>query len=210
MRRLALLCVIVSFGASFSAHAQSCLSSKRAPGEEVFYPSIYLDMSQFPSGFHDALVNAQLRWNDSDCNYQDRFPILQTFEPATRTIRFFYQAGFHTDDRVCGTFNGQDVTVFQFAKNQFNETIPCTRSDVLKDVLAHEIGHVYSLNDTSCTGYMMSRSSGGTTRTPPRPSARKSATSSTTPTSRRRRRSGRRFARRTRCSPSVTPPPSAR
>lgn len=100
VRRLALpLSVIVSFSVSFSAHADTCLSSKRSAGEEVFYPSIYLDMSQFPGGFHDALVDAQLRWNDSQCNYQDRFPILQTFEPATRTIRFFYEAGFHTDNR---------------------------------------------------------------------------------------------------------------
>ena len=152
------LCLATLLATMAALPAYPCLSSKRQAGDAVYYPSIYLNLSGFPSQFHTALNTASGEWNNCNYNGSSDFPPLQYHDPNTRTINFHFQAGFNPSNRsACGVFDGQDVTVFEFAANSNNETIPCTRSDVLEDVLAHELGHVYSLNDSSCSSYIMSQ-----------------------------------------------------
>lgn len=136
--------------------AYPCVESKRSSGEAVYYPSIYVDRSGFPSQFHADLSAASGEWNGCNYNQKSDFPLLQYVDPGTRTVRFFFQSGFSSSNRsACGVFDGINVTVFEFAENEFGERIPCTRSDVLQDVLAHEFGHVYSLNDSKCDNNIM-------------------------------------------------------
>lgn len=154
MRKLS-LCLAALLATTVAVPAHACLSSKRASGDSVYYPSIYLNLSGFPSQFHDEMGKASAEWNNCGSG---GFPWLQTHDFNTRTINFHYQSGFNPANRsACGVYDGQNVTIFQYAANESNETIPCTRSDVLEDVLAHEIGHVYSLDDSSCSNFIMSQ-----------------------------------------------------
>jgi hypothetical protein len=68
--------------------------------------------------------------------------------------------GFNLNNpQSCGNFQGSEVIIFEKAKTEDGQrTVPCNRSDIFSDTIAHELGHLLGLTDqssSSCPGYIM-------------------------------------------------------
>lgn len=106
-------------------------------------------------------------WNDSECNKAVagtqntfEFPILSVVQSPDvgRNVDVVYRQGFHpTNDRVCGSFQGNTITLFEKVRH---EGVPrlCTEGQVLLDTMTHEFGHLLGLidqNTSACSSHIM-------------------------------------------------------
>ncbi len=97
------------------------------------------------------------QWNSSSCNPGGTaFPKFQTSaQGAGRTVNVTFQAG--SDPSApgrCGSFSGNNIKLFEQARLPSGQVVHCDRPDILADSLAHELGHLLGLDDSTCSTYM--------------------------------------------------------
>jgi hypothetical protein len=158
-----------------SEASADCVGSSRNPGQTVGYDKIFVDTSSLPSSIRGFALTAANLWNDDDCNtpiagaqYTFEFPILSIdySQGAGRTITMVYAPGFNpANDRVCGTFAGNTITLFERSRV---DGVPksCLDGPLVLDTMTHEFGHLLGLVDqygSSCSTHIMSQ--GGFTST---------------------------------------------
>lgn len=154
-----------------SEASASCVDSKRIADQPVGYDKIFIDTSGLPSSMRSYANTAAAAWNHEDCNkpvpggqYVYEFPILSVdyAQGGGRNVSVVYQSGFNAeDDRVCGTFEGNTVTLYEKARLDGTVRL-CTSGSLLLDTLAHEFGHLLGLKDqydAGCSGFIMSQGS---------------------------------------------------
>lgn len=74
--------------------------------------------------------------------------------------QFVGYEGFNpANENSCGRLVGNDILVCTLARNDTGSTIQCDQSSILTDVIAHQLGHLLGLEDSTCSGYAMSQTS---------------------------------------------------
>jgi hypothetical protein len=149
-----LLIFLLTF-ASSRILAQGC-TSHDSTGQATG-PYIFLNVSNVPSTYGDAVGNAVAAWNASTCNANSSaFPSFvfgAQPDDGSRLVNVVWDSG--TGSGECGHFLGNTITLYAnaTAKNDPNLVIPC--GPVFTENLEHELGHSLGLHDSSCAGYIM-------------------------------------------------------
>lgn len=138
-----------------------------------FFPS-YSDLvnvriaSGTPNNIRNGIQQGLDKWNDSYCNggYDD-FPYLDINESSPK-LTFGYATGLGplmgSGDTTCAQItylSGGAASVTFYSHIQLaadpNQTYPCPDDEAgLSFLAAHEAGHYLGLDDSSCSGYIMS------------------------------------------------------
>lgn len=138
----------------------SCVSSKRSSGQYVGYNGIQLIPQNIPSGLMSSFRTG---YGDRNSCNGSNFPGFSESASGTgRTVYVNYYTGFNpSNDRSCGEYNGSStVSLYQRARTPQGTVVSCAASPVFRDTVAHELGHVYALDDqysSSCSGWIMSQ-----------------------------------------------------
>jgi len=161
MRHAILVLAVLAIPLSSPALQAQCVASHRGDGT-YSYDAIQLQFtSAWSSTKKTDMRHGYDAWNSSSsCNIGGTaFPRFQEIpDGASRTITVHYVAGFGPDEIECGTLSGNDILIYE--KARIDGTVQfCTRSGVIDDVMAHELGHVLGLTDqySSCSNYIMSQ-----------------------------------------------------
>jgi hypothetical protein len=145
----------------------------RPNGRQASYSSVRLVLNNpdgMPAAVQQGISGAIAAWNATACNDGDDFPVLSTAGAADETIQVFFDPGISqarddNNNSVCGQIDhggmtdgsNATITLFGTIRLASGDSHDCyTNSDIAADSVAHELGHYLGLDDSGCSGYIMS------------------------------------------------------
>jgi len=165
MRLATILTALIAALCFPPSEAAACTSSKRNPGAASLSPSIYVNLSNVPSQYRSTVATGAKAWNRGGNNEPGQCPeggfpqVTETYVGGTqRIISIIFQSGYQPSGNsdACGEFSGNMIVLYEYARiPATGQVVPCTRADILEDTAAHEMGHVYGLNDSGCGNHIM-------------------------------------------------------
>jgi hypothetical protein len=123
----------------------------------VGYNQIKLKPIGIPQNLMDDFQAGFVAWNNPSCNPSgNSFPLFSTnCAGSGRVIEMRYQLGSNPESPArCGDFVGNTVTLYEKATIN-GRVFFCSRDDVFRDSVSHEVGHTIGMEDSTCNGYIM-------------------------------------------------------